>query len=127
VVPKIVEHRGRIVKTTGDGMLVEFPSVVDAVRCALEVQAGMAVRNANVSPDNRIQFRVGINLGDIIVDGDDIHGDGVCISRKVHDEAAWRPGKSRRASFRSISALPERLGTSFRSPNNEKITVADLH
>src|SRR6516164_2554853 len=65
---KITEHRGRIVKTTGDGMLVEFVSVVDAVRCAVDIQRGMAERNANVPADKRIQFRVGINVGDIIID-----------------------------------------------------------
>src|SRR5262250_2665631 len=69
--PKITEHRGRIVKTTGDGMLVEFVSVVDAVRCAVDIQRGMAERNANVPADKCIQFRVGINVGDIIIDGDD--------------------------------------------------------
>ena len=63
--PKIKEHRGRIVKTTGDGLLIEFASVVDAVRCAVEVQREMAERNADVSPDRRIEFRMGINLGDI--------------------------------------------------------------
>jgi adenylate cyclase len=70
--PKIAEHRGRIVKTTGDGFLAEFPSVVDAVRCAVEVQRGLAERNADTPPDKRIEFRVGINLGDVIVEGDDI-------------------------------------------------------
>ena len=98
--PKIEEHRGRIVKTTGDGMLVEFASVVDAVRCAVEVQRGMSERNARLSVDKRIEFRVGINLGDIIIDNDDIYGEGVniaarlegiaepggiCISRQAHD------------------------------------------
>ena len=81
--PKISEHRGRIVKTTGDGMLIEFPSVVDAVRCAVEVQEGMAIRNADVPKGRQIEFRVGINLGDIIVDGDDIHGDGVNIAARL--------------------------------------------
>jgi adenylate cyclase len=99
--PKIAEHRGRIVKTTGDGMLVEFVSVVDAVRCAVDVQRGMLERNAEVAPDRRIQFRVGINVGDIISDDNDIYGDGVnvaarlealaepggiCVSRIVHDQ-----------------------------------------
>src|SRR5467141_1500811 len=70
---KIKEHRGRIVKTTGDGLLVEFASVVDAVRCAIEVQREMATRNSGVPPDRRIAFRMGINLGDIIKDGRDIH------------------------------------------------------
>src|ERR1700730_14675828 len=67
--PKIKEHRGRIVKTTGDGLLVEFASVVDAVHCAVEVQREMAERNADVPPDRRIEFRMGINLGDIMKDG----------------------------------------------------------
>src|SRR5260221_7858110 len=66
--PKIAEHRGRIVKTTGDGLLVEFASVVDAVRCAVEVQREMAIRNTGVPADKRIEFRMGINLGDIIID-----------------------------------------------------------
>jgi class 3 adenylate cyclase len=68
--PKIAEHRGRIVKTTGDGLLVEFPSVVDAVRCAVEVQRAMVDRNVEIPEDQRITFRIGINLGDVIIDGD---------------------------------------------------------
>jgi len=88
--PKIREHRGRIVKTTGDGMLVEFPSVVDAVRCAAEVQRAMVDRNAQTPEDQRITFRVGVNLGDIIVDGDDIYGDGVNIAARL--EALAEPG-----------------------------------
>jgi adenylate cyclase len=72
--PKIAEHKGRIVKTTGDGMLVEFPSVVDAVRCAVEIQEGMTERNAEVQEARRIEFRIGINLGDVIVEGDDVAG-----------------------------------------------------
>src|SRR6266851_1270258 len=67
--PKIKEHRGKIIKTTGDGMLVEFASAVDAVRCAVEVQRGMAERNAEVPAEKRVEFRVGINVGDIIADG----------------------------------------------------------
>ena len=88
--PKIKEHRGRIVKTTGDGLLVEFASVVDAVRCAVEVQYEMAERNAGVPEEQRIQFRIGINLGDIIKDGRDIHGDGVNIAARL--EALAEPG-----------------------------------
>src|SRR5713226_6375767 len=72
--PKIIEHRGRIVKTTGDGLLVEFASVVDAVRCAVDVQRGMAERNEGIPTEQRIEFRIGINLGDIIIDGDDSSG-----------------------------------------------------
>src|SRR5215475_6440350 len=74
--PQIAHHRGRIVKTTGDGLLVEFASVIDAVRCAMQVQQGMAERNADVPLATRIELRIGINLGDIIADGDDIFGDG---------------------------------------------------
>ena len=88
--PKIREHRGRIVKTTGDGMLVEFPSVVDAVRCAVEVQRAMVDRNAEVPEDKRITFRIGVNLGDVIIDGDDIYGDGVNIAARL--EALAEPG-----------------------------------
>src|SRR5262245_45533016 len=75
--PSIVQHKGRIVKTTGDGALVEFPSVVDAVRCAVEIQRAMVDRNVDVPTDRRITFRIGINLGDVIADGGDIYGDGV--------------------------------------------------
>ena len=81
--PKIVEHRGRIVKTTGDGMLVEFVSVVDAVRCAVDIQRGMIARNAEVPVERRIEFRVGINVGDIISDGGDIFGDGVNLAARL--------------------------------------------
>src|SRR4249920_4052049 len=77
--PKIKEHRGRIVKTTGDGMLVEFPSIVDAVRCAAEVQRVMVDREAGMPEDRRIRFRIGINLGDVIVENDDILGAGAKI------------------------------------------------
>src|SRR5438045_9403298 len=70
--PKITEHRGRIVKTTGDGLLVEFVSVVDAVRCAVDIQRGMAERNAAVFSYERIEFRIGLNVGEIIFDGDDL-------------------------------------------------------
>src|SRR5215469_13412371 len=87
---KIAEHRGRVVKTTGDGILIEFPSVVEAVGCAVEVQQGMAERNADVPEDKRITFRIGVNLGDIIIDGDDIHGDGVNIAARL--EAIAEPG-----------------------------------
>jgi adenylate cyclase len=80
---KIAEHRGRIVKTTGDGVLVEFASVVDAVRCAIDVQQDMASRNSEFPADQRIEFRIGINLGDVIVDGDDIFGDGVNIAARL--------------------------------------------
>ena len=102
--PKISGHRGRIVKTTGDGILVEFASVVDALRCAADWQRGMAERNAG-APDDRIQFRIGINVGDIVVEDGDIFGDGVnvaarlealaapggiCVSARVQEDAAGR-------------------------------------
>jgi len=88
--PAINEHRGRIVKTTGDGMLVEFASVVDALRCAVEVQRGMVARNAEVAQEKRIEFRVGINVGDIIIDGGDIYGDGVNLAARL--EGVAEPG-----------------------------------
>ncbi len=99
--PKIAEHNGRIVKTTGDGALVEFPSVIEAVRCAVELQRGMADRNAEIPHEKRIEFRMGINFGDVIAESGDVYGDGVnlaarleqladpgsiCLSAKVRDE-----------------------------------------
>src|SRR5260370_6130231 len=113
--PKISEHSGRIVKTTGDGMLVEFPSVVDAIRCAAELQRAMIDREAGMPEGRRISFRVGINLGDVIVEDGDIFGNGVnvaarlealsdpggiCISRMVRDQI-----RDRRAySFEDLGA-----------------------
>jgi adenylate cyclase len=88
--PKISEHRGRIVKTTGDGALVEFASVVDAVRCAMDIQRAMAERNVDVPGDRRIEFRIGINIGDIILDDGDIFGDGVNIAARIENLA--KPG-----------------------------------
>jgi TolB-like protein/class 3 adenylate cyclase/tetratricopeptide (TPR) repeat protein len=81
--PKITEHSGRIVKTTGDGMLAEFPSVVEAVRCAAEMQRGMIDREAGISEDHRLRFRIGINLGDVIVEDGDIFGDGVNVAARL--------------------------------------------
>jgi adenylate cyclase len=103
--PKISEHKGRIVKTTGDGVLAEFASTVDALRCAGEVQAAMTERNAAVPADSRIQFRMGIHQGDIVVEDGDIFGDGVniaarleglaraggiCVSARVQEDAAGK-------------------------------------
>ena len=103
--PKLALHRGRIVKTTGDGLLVEFTSVVDALRCAAEMQADLAEGNAALPPDRRIEFRIGINMGDIVVENGDIFGDGVnvaarleglaelggiCVSARVQEDAAGR-------------------------------------
>jgi adenylate cyclase len=88
--PKITEHRGRIVKNIGDGFLAEFASVVDAVRCAMEMQRGMAERNDGTPPDKRIEYRVGINLGDVIAEAEDIFGDGVNIAARL--EGLAEPG-----------------------------------
>jgi len=103
--PKIATHNGRLVKTTGDGFLAEFSSVVDALRCATELQAGMAERNASIPTDNRIEFRIGINVGDVVVEDGDIFGDGVnvaarleglaepggiCVSARVQEDAAGK-------------------------------------
>src|SRR6516165_2681541 len=88
--PKIKEHRGRIVNTTGDGLLSEFASVVDAVRCAVEVQREIAARNAGAPAGRRIDFRIGINLGDIMIDDNDIFGDGVNVAARL--EALAEPG-----------------------------------
>jgi adenylate cyclase len=88
--PKIEEHRGRVVKNTGDGLLAEFASVVDAVRCAVEVQRGMVDREPEVPEDRRIRFRIGVNLGDIIGEEHDIFGDGVNIAARL--EALAEPG-----------------------------------
>src|SRR5947209_4702145 len=87
---KIAEHKGRLVKTTGDGILIEFPSVVEAVACAVAVQRGMNERNAETPEEKRIEFRVGINLGDVIVEEGDIHGDGVNVAARL--EGIAEPG-----------------------------------
>jgi adenylate cyclase len=88
--PAIDAHRGRIVKTTGDGFLIEFASVVDTVRCAVAVQRGMASRNSDLPADRCIQFRIGINLGDVVVEGDDLLGDGINVAARL--EGVAEPG-----------------------------------
>src|SRR5229473_2634258 len=103
--PSITQYRGRIVKTTGDGLLVEFTSVVDALRCATEIQNAMAEGNAEIAREKRIEFRMGVNVGDIVVENGDIFGDGVnvaarleglanpggiCVSARVQEDAAGR-------------------------------------
>src|SRR5215467_1627060 len=103
--PAIATHHGRLVKTTGDGLLVEFGSVIDGLRCATEIQAGMAERNAPVPQSDRIEFRMGLNVGDIVVEDGDIFGDGVnvaarleglaqpggiCVSARVREDAAGK-------------------------------------
>jgi adenylate cyclase len=81
--PAIAAHHGRMVKLMGDGALVEFASVVDAVQCAVAIQQGMAERNAETPKDRRIELRIGVNLGDVIVEGDDIYGDGVNVAARL--------------------------------------------
>src|SRR5262245_53495566 len=88
--PAVSLHRGRIVKTTGDGILLEFASVVDAVRCALDVQSGMGSRNENVPAEQRIEFRVGINVGDVVVEDEDLLGDSVNVAARL--EGIAEPG-----------------------------------
>ena len=110
--PKIDEHRGRIVHTAGDGLLVEFSSVVDALRCATEVQAAMSERNAAVGADLQIHWRIGINVGDVVVENGDIFGDGVNIAARL--EALAPPGgtcgtrSTCRTSTRARSTVPSR-------------------
>ena len=86
--PKIREHHGRVVKTTGDGVLAEFASVVDAVRCSAEIQQAMAGRDLDLAEERRLRFRIGVNLGDVIADGGDIYGDGVNIAARLEGLAA---------------------------------------
>ena len=88
--PCIAEHSGRVVKTTGDGLLAEFASVVDAVKCAVAFQEGMAERNSGTHEDRRIDFRIGVNLGDVIVQDDDVFGDGVNVAARL--EGLAEPG-----------------------------------
>ena len=88
--PTIAEHRGRVVKRTGDGILVEFVSAVDATRCAIQVQNGMAQRNIGVADEQRIEIRIGVHVGDIITEEDDIFGDGVNIAARL--ESIAQPG-----------------------------------
>ena len=97
--PKVSEHRGRIVKTTGDGILVEFPSVVEAVACAVAVQQGMAQRNKDTPPDQRIEFRIGIEPGDIIVEDGSVAGDGVNVASRLLKGWPHRAGSACRRSF----------------------------
>src|SRR5215469_15807704 len=88
--PKNKQYHGRVVKTTGDGILIEFPSVVDAISCSIEVQQGMRERNTDIPPEKRIEFRIGINLGDVIIEGRDLYGDGVNIAARL--EGLAEPG-----------------------------------
>src|SRR5215472_4240836 len=107
--PAVSLYRGRVVKTTGDGILIEFPSVVDALRCALDVQRGMDDRNTDVPTEKRIAFRVGINVGDVVVEGEDLLGDSVKCCRTS--------GRDRRT--RRHLHLRERLSAGSRQGGRE--------
>ena len=102
--PRIAKHNGRIVKTTGDGLLLEFASVVDAVRCVIEVQTAMAEKTADVPEDRRIAFRIGVNVGDIIIDGDDIFGDGVNVAARLAGDRRRRVASACRAGRMTMCA-----------------------
>src|SRR5712675_313062 len=114
----VAKHGGRLVKTTGDGVLLEFPSVVDAVECAVAVQAVMAQRNEGVAQDRRMLFRIGINLGDILIDGDDILGDGVNIAARL--EGIAEPGGICVSDdvYRQVSG---KLDVSFEDMGNQQL------
>ncbi len=85
--PKFAEHHGRLVKSMGDGLLVEFPSVVHAIRCGIEIQQAKAAKHTGIPADQRLQFRIGINLGDVIIEGNDVHGTGVNIADRLQSLA----------------------------------------
>lgn len=116
--PKIAQFGGRIVKTTGDGLLIEFPSSVDAVQCAVEIQETMSEREREVSEENRIQYRIGINLGDIVIDGDDILGDGVNLAARL--EGIAEPG-SICISDVVYQNLQGKLAEAFSDPGRPKL------
>src|SRR6266568_2011526 len=116
--PKIAEHRGRVVKNTGDGMLAEFGSVVDAVRCAVDVQRGMLERNANVPQEKRIEFRIGINVGDIILDRGDIFGDGVNVAARL--EAVAEPSGIC-VSGRALEDIEGKLDIGFEDAGEQRL------
>jgi adenylate cyclase len=111
--PKIAQYRGRIVKTTGDGALVEFASAVDASRCAIEIQGAVAERNVSVPVERRVELRIGINVGDILIEDGDIFGDGVNIAARIEGIAQRGGSRSRkmfggrcRARWRQILSIP---------------------
>ena len=115
---KIAEHGGRIVKTMGDGLLLEFPSVVNAVKCAIDVQEGMLARNTEVSEDKRITFRIGVNQGDVIIEGEDIHGDGVNLAARLQETAA--PGGIS-ISKRVLEDVRDRLEAPFENTGDQTL------
>jgi adenylate cyclase len=116
--PAVSLHRGRVVKTTGDGILIEFPSVVDAVRCALDVQRGMTSRNEDVPADQRIEFRVGINIGDVVVEGDDLLGDGVNVAARL--EGIAEPGGIC-ISEDAYRQVRDKLGVAFEDAGEQRL------
>src|SRR5438067_7449872 len=118
VEPKIAEHRGRVVKNTGDGLLAEFASVVDAVRCAIDVQRGMTGRNADVPRKKRIEFRIGINLGDVMIDRGDIFGDAVNLAARL--EGIAEPGGIC-ISDDAYRHLRNKLGISFEDAGEQRL------
>ena len=118
--PKIREHRGHIIKTTGDGILVEFASAVDAVRCAVEIQRGMVERNADVPPEDRIEFRIGINVGDIIADDGDIFGNGVNVAARL-EAIADRGGIC--ISRQVLDQIEDKLELSFRELGRQNLKI----
>lgn len=116
--PKISEHRGRIVKTMGDGLLVQFASAVDAVRCAVDIQRQMAERSSGTADDHKIEFRVGINIGDVVMDGDDIHGEGVNVAARL--EALADPGAIC-VSGSVLDQVRDRLQVSFEDTGEQNL------
>jgi class 3 adenylate cyclase len=122
--PKIKQHRGRIVKSTGDGALVEFASAVDAVRCAIDIQRGMIARNKDIPTDRRIEFRIGINIGDIIPDEADIYGDGVNIATRL--EGLARPN-GLCISSQVYDQFEGRIPVTFKSLGPQSLKNIDKH
>src|SRR5437660_7450443 len=116
--PKIAEHRGRIVKRTGDGILIEFGSAVDAARCAIEIQRGMVERNAPVPQDKRIELRIGIHVGDIIIEEGDIFGDGVNIAARL--ESIAQPGGIC-ISDDAYRQVRDKLGATFQDAGEQEL------
>src|SRR4029079_17613752 len=116
--PRIADHHGTIVKLMGDGALVEFASVVDAVKCALAIQKGMAERNAKVPDERRIDFRIGVHLGDVIVEGDDIYGDGVNIAARL--EGLSPPGGIY-ISRQAFDQIETKLDVGYEDLGNQRV------
>ena len=116
--PLVETHHGRIVKLMGDGTLVEFASVVDAVTCAAEIQRQSAVRNEHLSPEERLELRIGINLGDLMIDGDDLYGDGVNVAARL--EQAAEPG-SIYVSEVVVSQVSGRAGVGFEDMGEHRL------